>query len=1814
MLLGIMSIMLFAAGVNASPYAASQPFSINSRSGNSMQIRFTLPEYEIKSELHDGVQYKKIYVNGAEYLAEDGMPELPVLTTTIAIPARGGVSLRNLGSVQNTIGQFLPYPVQAGMDISGPKALQINTNLYSGVGIYPNAVMGLSAPAIVRDFRIVTVSVNPFVWNASTQELTVNSELDFVLDFDNLPSINELAAEPTFVSPSFAKVYEGMILNFNDYRELMIANQPPTYLIVYGNSTDTSYLAKINEYVFWKRQKGANVNAVSTAVAGTSNTAIKTYIQNQYNNVATRPDFVILIGDTQGSYIIPTHTVGSFPGDYPYTHLAGGDGLGDVFIGRISAENLSQLDTILAKGYAYEKNINVSAADWLDRMLLVGDWSPSGISTMYINKYLKEVSTMINPNYTYTEIYGSDPSPTSMNAAINQGVGIFNYRGYLGMSGWSPNESSLVNGFKLPHAIIITCSTGNFSSSSPGTTEAFIRLGTAAAPKGAVTAIGMATSSTHTSFNNTLNGGIVNGLYTHGMRTMGEALLNGKLYLHQIYGVSSPSNATNFAMMGNLMGDPTLEVFVTIPHEFSISVQPTVPLGLSLLDIAVSDMGSPVEGACVTMSQGTTIISRGYTDVEGNVILILPDTMVVGDAVLTVSKHEFKPLQQTLTVINASTLVPGPVAIDDDNAGESTGNSNGIANNGETIEVLFGLQNTGTNPINGISGYITTNNPYVTFVDSLVTYPDTPGGTLSFNLNPVVMQIAMNCPHQTMVRLHIMLTDGSGNSYDVSEYMQVESPQLRFMSYSILADANQALDPGETAAFNITIQNAGTMMASGIHARLYSLNDLVSVTDNMGDFGDVAVSGLAATTTDNFTLTARAEVLPGMLIPMRLRLFNNDGFEQFVEFTLTIGVVSVGDPLGPCTYGYVIYDDQDTDYDLAPVYDWIGIAPAEGGQGVSLPISDVYVSSNEGDQVGATSLAVATLPFPFQFYGRIYEQITVCSNGFIALGVTENGEFRNFRLPGAMGPNPMIAAFWDDLATHTGSGIYTWFDRNNHAFVIEWYNMKSGYNGSSEETFQIILYDQSVYTTSMGDGPIKIQYKVFNNVNVQSGNRHGNFSTIGIVDHTGTVGLEYSFNNQYPTAAATLGHLRALYITNIPVYHEAAHLIVGETHIDDTDTNGNGVVEPGEVVKLGIQITNIGNIVASDINAILSTDDTYVTVVSDSSAYFPLDGGEVSGFNRTPFILNISPDCPNNRIINFTLTITSGENVWVRTFSIRVDASELTYQSYLVSDFDAEFDGVIEAGETVKVIINLRNASDVESRSIVGSLQSSNPFVNIHNPEIAVETIPAYAIMQMVYDVTFNSGITPNTYVSFDFNATTTNGLPLNTQVNIPFSMTGAFYDFELDNGDFSTETGWAWGSPSQVIPYSGTKVWATGLTGNYPDYVIYSLYSPVFVLTENPTLSFMHNYGIEPNYDGANVSISTNGGDTWTVITPTGGYSHNSLPGLDGQPGYSGNSGSWVPANFNLNAYAGSEVMFRFMFGSDGQVSSIGWFIDNVQLTGISNKTGFVFGEVIPTSGYSPRLSNVIAHTGHATHPSEDGMYRIYLKNGQYSANAYMIHHQSSTNNNIEITADEITNRADFTLIHLPKPLGISYTVDNETGLLTLNWSEPYDPVLPVIGYKVYKKFDTAPYVLVSETTGTSYTETLSLEGRYKYYVTVKYINADGAPSDLADFPYPWVGDDENNQIPGLVTKLKSNFPNPFNPTTTISYDLANAGDLSIRIYNLKGQLVKVLYNGNQTVGRHSIKWDGRDQNKRSVASGVYFYRLETKGYSHTKKMLMMK
>jgi hypothetical protein len=116
----------------------------------------------------------------------------------------------------------------------------------------------------------------------------------------------------------------------------------------------------------------------------------------------------------------------------------------------------------------------------------------------------------------------------------------------------------------------------------------------------------------------------------------------------------------------------------------------------------------------------------------------------------------------------------------------------------------------------------------------------------------------------------------------------------------------------------------------------------------------------------------------------------------------------------------------------------------------------------------------------------------------------------------------------------------------------------------------------------------------------------------------------------------------------------------------------------------------------------------------------------------------------------------------------------------------------------------------------------------------------------------------------------------------------------------------------------------------------------------------------------------------------------------------------------------------------------------------------------------------------------------------------------------------------------------------------------------------------------------------------------------------DSTVLDYTWSGGttESVNSFSGNITefKLGNNYPNPFNPSTTISYDIATAGDAVLSVYNMKGQEINVLAQGYHAVNSYSVSWDGKDFSGTEMPAGMYIYKLVSEGFTQSNKMLFVK
>ena len=1082
---------------------------------NNNTIHFSIGELNFENIDN----YVRIKDSNVGTLLNDGMPELPVYSTFYQIQDGMEYNINYVINDSYILEAINIYPEQSVEKAISDNNLNKNLNFYSSNKAYPTKNLIVSEKMTMRDIKFMQISLVPFRYNPSLQQLEVYNDVDIIIE--EVGNIAQSSETP--ISQSFENLYDSFLINY-ERDEDPLYQQPAILYIGSSSAINNSYFQDLLQ---WRKEKGYIVYTATTSQTGTSTSSIKNYIQEAYDSWIPKPEFVTLIGDDGGSYSdIPTYFENwsgyNGEGDHPYSQLDGNDLMGDVLLGRISVRNTNELNVISNKIIHYEKATYISSTgtDWYEGAALVGDPSSSGMSTIITNEYIDETMTAYGFDDIRTKYSGSFGS--WMQNELAAGVAYFNYRGYWGVSGFgNGNIDAANNGWKLPFASFITCGTGSFASDNACLSEYFLRAGTISNPKGAIAAISTATLGTHTAFNNAVDMGIYWGLFPMKAETVGLAVHYGKLHLYLTY-PSDPNNRVSiFTHWHSLMGDPATNLWKDTPSNLNVNHQSLIPFGTNYATINVSNNdGSFIEKARVTLlNDNESIFQTMLTDQNGNVTFDLTNVSP-GSITLTVTKQDYIPYQDN---INLSQDV-GSINIDFNQVSYSQvfGDSDGTINPSEIFDIMLPLKNFGSSDLYNISAELITSSTSVNILTNDIEYGDIIQGE-TVNSNPFRIEILSSAIDLEELGLKLII------SSDDIEYWSGLIPVEVRGTYLIVDEINFGGDglfnPGETVDVEVVLKNNGFKPVENITGSIIYEGGNFDISDFIG-YWEVINPGQSLASYDNFIMQSDDAIINGSILTIDLELVSDNGYSRVEPLPIQVGNVSQIEPLGPDNHGYYIFDSGDLGYDQAPFYDWIEIDPDLGGSGTSLNFND------SGDGNFSSSTTVVDLPFTFYFYGEPYNQVSICTNGWIAFGESEMESFRNYSIPGAGGPLKMVAAFWDDLRTSNNGQVYYYFDPSNGYFIIEWSGMKTDY-ANSNETFQIILMDNGV--PPFGDGEIKIQYKDFNNTSVGDYTQytpvHGAYCTIGIENHLGSDGLQYTFNNVYPTAAMPLSDGDAILIT-----------------------------------------------------------------------------------------------------------------------------------------------------------------------------------------------------------------------------------------------------------------------------------------------------------------------------------------------------------------------------------------------------------------------------------------------------------------------------------------------------------------------------------------------------------------------------------------------------------------------------------------------------------------------------------------------------------
>lgn len=1172
-------------------------FTLQNNGIDKTTIQFTQGEVSFEPQ----GEFTKLFSSNSGTTTDYGQPELPLFSTLIEVNARKEYSVTFNVLSSHTIEDIKIFPFQNKDKTEAPGLIKFKDELfYKRDSFYPESILDVSERLVMRDLHLLNISVVPFQYNPVLKTLEVYDEIE--IEIRETGNREDEGNSDRLPSRIFEKLYSTLVLNYEE-RSRDDDYQDPAILYICGGNSESS--STFQQLVDWRHQRGYVVYTASLSETGSSANSIKNYIQNAYNNFNPAPEYVALVGDVGGTFNIPTfyedwghdHYGNQCEGDHPFSQLDGNDLLPEVLIGRISIRSTTDLGVVVNKILHYEKGTYAQTMlPYYEKAALVGDPSSSGYSTVITNEYVEEILTAYDFDDVRLKTSGGSWSSWMQNQ-LNEGVLYFNYRGYLGVSGFdNSNIDAANNSHKLPFATVLTCGTGSFAEDETCISEKFLRAGSISIPKGGIAAISTATWNTHTLFNNIVNMGIYDGIFAKGIETAGGSLASGKIALYNAY-PTNPYNWVNaFTQWNNLMGDPATHLWTDTPENLIVQFEESIPFGTNFLDVHVSSsIGMSVENAMITVLKGNDeIFLNILTNEFGDATLDL-DYDFGGDVSLTVSKRNFIPFIDSFEISTTGKIInvnhSEAIVVDD--------GDNGVLNPGETIDIQIPLKNYGLLNVTGVQAILESTSSYVSVLDELSYY-----GTMNTNESSLGEGFSLSLSPAALDRedldLRIRIMDDTGEEWTGAIPFLVNGGNLMVTNDAFI-EKNQTLD------IPVSVHNFGSIPVENIQSELVYGGDLIEIIDGEGSFGTIA-SGETITCSDCFTVHAGNEMVNGTLVTLAIRFYNFEGYDNRQNMTLQIGEVSESDPMGPDEYGYYIYDMSDTDYELTPMYEWIEIDPGYGGNGTDLNFSD------SGDGNFSNSSSVVNLPFSFRFYGVDYEEITVNSNGWIALGESDMESFRNYPIPGAGGPSPMIAAFWDDLRTTNGGDVFKYTDPGNQYVIIEWSDMRT-HNQNSVETFQVILYNNQA--PPFGDNEIKIQYKTFNNTS--SGNYtgytpiHGGYATIGIENHLSNDGLEYTFNNNYASSAVELDDGSALFITTNPVESMPAPQLIYTPNQFNFTTGGS------EIATDILNLSNQGE-PESMLQYSLSVD------YPEAELPFTVPGGGPDGFGHYWGDSNITPE------------------------------------------------------------------------------------------------------------------------------------------------------------------------------------------------------------------------------------------------------------------------------------------------------------------------------------------------------------------------------------------------------------------------------------------------------------------------------------------------------------------------------------------------------------------------------------------------------------
>lgn len=669
----------------------------------------------------------------------------------------------------------------------------------------------------------------------------------------------------------------------------------------------------------------------------------------------------------------------------------------------------------------------------------------------------------------------------------------------------------------------------------------------------------------------------------------------------------------------------------------------------------------------------------------------------------------------------------------------------------------------------------------------------------------------------------------------------------------------------------------------------------------------------------------------------------------------------------------------------------------------------------------------------------------------------------------------------------------------------------------------------------------------------------GNLIQVGYTDHSGNLSLTFSPLSAGSLEVVAAAHNYLPFQGEMNVIPSGPFVYCQDYDIDDDTSgvswgNGDGILNPGERIELGLIAENAGNEGAIGVWGRLLSNDPLVTILDSLTSFGEIHAGSLVA-SKNPFRFQVAQACTNRHILAFNLRLGDGEDhIWREELNFKVFSPTFFFKGTAIDDTGGNRNRAFEPGETVNLSLTLENRGSQEAVDVGAILRINHPHVTILDSVSSFGDIPIWRKRD-------------NSSHPFVLKADTAQPEDVEIELSLYLETSGGLKDtiaFPLRIGLPRFE--WADHNVGNLL-FTVTGYGSVGFTSNlnrghgfvYPkDGENYLFYGALVAGTNSDYLvdRFYNTSGAvdidwvttdDPDGRLKMGDIAYSDQDGWAQYDDSG---HPLSKGLTVVQ----NSWAWTDSPYNDFVI----MDYTFLNQGSGDIKGlyVGQFMDYDLVDALSNNG---------RTDEDRRLAYMY-------YDSETPFVGIKLLYPTVAANLSLIDH------NLYVY-DGTTEETKYKFLN--------GSLHQDSSYWTFDWSAVVS---------------TGPFNLPPG--GSQRVALAVLGGEDLQYLE---FNADQAQA-LYDSLMAGIGGREEVGLPSSY-HLWQNYPNPFNPSTRITYSLPKASKVSLTIYNLLGQKVATLVNENQKAGTRSVCWDAK-----GLGSGIYLCRLKAGEYSKTIKMILLK